>query len=183
MADTLNLSSTRVLLAHGNKSTSSLYESILRGFGAQTIHTAQNAPELAANLSAGHIDLAIIDNTVGKAEVSEVISDVRRDRTGTARDTPILLSYCHSSYRNILGFRDSGANMIMSSPFTVDGIYDRISWIAYKPRPFVVSEEYCGPCRRVKSSIAAASQGRRHDDPGQLQSSNASEDLDEFSIV
>lgn len=183
MTDPLNLANIRVLLAHGNQTTAKLYESMLRGFGVRTIHCVSNIGALSANFSAGHIDLAIIDNSIGKDDVAEIIAKVRREQTGTAREVPIVLSYGHSSYSDVLKYRDSGANMIMSSPFTADGVYDRLAWIARQPRPFVVATRYCGPCRRVDTSSSAAIQRRRHDDVGQSLLPEPGHASDELAIM
>lgn len=178
----LNLRNTRVLLAHGSKSTARMYDAMLRGFGVQTIQAARNPEDLSEQLSAGDIDLAIIDNSVGKSEIPHVVSSVRRGETGTSRDIPIILSYCHSSFSDVLRFRDSGANMIMSTPISVSSVYNRINWIARKPRPFVISDGYCGPCRRVSVDPAQAALGRRHDDAPKMARKHA-RSRDDFEIV
>jgi CheY-like chemotaxis protein len=165
MNDPLNLTQTRVLLAHRNNAAAKLFESMLRGFGIHNIHTARSAKDLAENFSAGHIDMAIIDNSVGRKEIPGILSHVRRGRTSTSRDIPIVLSYCHSSYGDVLKFRDSGANMIMSAPISVNSVYNRLDWIARKPRPFVVADKYCGPCRRVTGKTESTGLARRHSDP------------------
>ncbi len=84
MNDPLNLTQTRVLLAHRNNAAAKLFESMLRGFGIHNIHTARSAKDLAENFSAGHIDMAIIDNSVGRKEISASC----RMSAGAARRPP-----------------------------------------------------------------------------------------------
>lgn len=183
MTHPLNLTEARVLIAHRNISAAQLYESMLRGFGVQKIEMVTTPGQLAGRFKSGGINLAIIDNSIGKDEVTTTIMNVRRDNTETERDIPILLSYGHSSYGDVLKFRDCGANMIMSAPFSVDGVYDRIAWMAEKPRPFVIAEKYCGPCRRVARNPAAAGQNRRHDDAAAGPESDSAAEPDELAIV
>lgn len=164
MTDSCNFNNVRVLLAHGNQTIANLHESLLRGFGVREITVARNAGSLRATLHAGPVDLILIDNSIGANLIPVIIREIRSGKTAIEQDTAILLSYCHSNFRNVLEFRDSGTNMVMSLPFTVKGIYERLVWIATKPREFIVSETYRGPCRRVSPATGPNNLGRRKSD-------------------
>ncbi|WP_417513474.1 hypothetical protein [Minwuia sp.] len=159
-----NFSEARILIGHQSTITSKLYDSILRGFGIRHIELVGDVKAARQALAGGWIDLAILDNSLGADDTRRIVAEIRRSETATAREIPILLTYGHSRYRDVLASRDSGANMVMTTPLTATAIYDRLAWLALKPRPFVESEPYCGPCRRINVDRMGAAKARRATD-------------------
>jgi len=51
--------------------------------------------------------------------------------------------------------------MVLTLPLSPGGLYDRLSWVANHPRPFVDQEKYVGPCRRFKNAGPPGGMERR----------------------
>ena len=47
--------------------------------------------------------------------------------------------------------RDAGVNELVARPMSLKALSSRMEYIFDKPRPFVRSASYFGPCRRRKS--------------------------------
>jgi DNA-binding response OmpR family regulator len=62
--------------------------------------------------------------------------------------TPIILMTGHTEKWRIIAARDSGVNELLAKPITAKTLYDRILAIIEKPRPFVRTHRFFGPCRR-----------------------------------
>ncbi|MFX8414296.1 hypothetical protein ABTL42_19440, partial [Acinetobacter baumannii] len=64
------------------------------------------------------------------------------------RSIPILLLAGHTRQADIIRMRDCGASLILAKPVAPKALYDRLTWMARDPRPFVESAIYAGPDRR-----------------------------------
>lgn len=77
---------------------------------------------------------------------------------------PIIMVTGHTERRRIEAARDAGVTEILAKPITAAGLFQRIEEIVLRPRPFVRSPEYCGPCRRRQSKADYAGPWRRKTD-------------------
>lgn len=160
----VNFSTARVLLAHGNVTTANLYDSILRSFGARHIEIARDIAETEHRLATARVDLAVLDLSIGGHEVHRVVAAIRQKTVDEERNIPVLITGGHTRESDILGFRDTGANLVMTLPFSIEGLYDRLAWLALTPRMFVTADKYQGPCRRHVRDPLGAMAGRRATD-------------------
>jgi DNA-binding response OmpR family regulator len=53
-------------------------------------------------------------------------------------------------FNRVIKARDSGISEYLVKPFSADSLSVRIMRVIEKPRPFVVSDAYKGPDRRVR---------------------------------
>jgi len=65
-------------------------------------------------------------------------------------EIPVLLTCSHTRQKETMEARDCGANMLLAKPYNVSALYDRLAWMAHRPRPFVKCDVYRGPDRRFK---------------------------------
>ena len=66
--------------------------------------------------------------------------------------------------RPLKNARDAGANIVVAKPMSPSGLYDRLGWIVFNPRPFVDCATYFGPDRRFKIEGYPGGVGRRKGD-------------------
>jgi CheY-like chemotaxis protein len=75
-----------------------------------------------------------------------------------------MLMTAEASERTVKTARDAGANIVVAKPLSPTNLYDRLSWIAFNPRPFIDTETYFGPDRRFKIEGYPGGVGRRKGD-------------------
>ncbi|MDE3015298.1 MAG: response regulator [Pseudomonadota bacterium] len=60
--------------------------------------------------------------------------------------------------------RDAGVNEIILKPLTIENLCERISMVIDRPRCFVTSASYKGPCRRrERAALKGQAERRKHD--------------------
>ena len=73
---------------------------------------------------------------------------MRRSQIEQIRVMPIIMITGHTERRRIEAARDCGINEILAKPVTPASLFQRLEEIIVRPRPFIRSESYFGPCRR-----------------------------------
>lgn len=144
----LKLDGIKFLLADAHEGSQKLVSGILRSFGATAIHIATSIAEADALARRARVDMMIVDQMLDDA--ANFVQRIRRSEDHPCRHVPIIITCGHSRFRDIVAARDSGANMVLAKPVSPRALFDRLWWLANKPKPFVTSDGYCGPCRRFK---------------------------------
>ena len=65
---------------------------------------------------------------------------------------PIIMVTGHTERRRIEAARDAGVTELLAKPITAAGLFQRIEEIVHRPRPFVRTANYFGPCRRRRAN-------------------------------
>jgi len=128
--------------------------SILQGFGAVFIHHASSLQATQDRLLFGGIDILICDYFLGNGQGADFVRELRRTVNHPARHIPVLITCGHLTAQDVGRCRDSGANLVMTKPVSVQALYERLVSIAHRPRPFVDHAVYAGPCRRFHEAGA-----------------------------
>lgn len=150
----INLSQVNFLIADENEGGRRVMQSILQGFGAVYIHHAGSVEATRDRLMFGGIDVLICDYFLGSGQGLDFVRDLRRSTHHPARYIPILITCGHLTARDVGRCRDSGANLVLTKPVSVQALYERLAAIAHRPRPFVDHAVYAGPCRRFREAGA-----------------------------
>lgn len=150
----INLSQVNFLIADENEGGRRVMQSILQGFGAIYIHHAGSLEAARDRLMFGGIDVLICDYFLGNGQGPDFVRDLRRGAHHPARYIPVLITCGHLTARDVGRCRDSGANLVLTKPVSVQALYERLAAIAHRPRPFVDHEVYAGPCRRFREAGA-----------------------------
>lgn len=146
----INLNNLTVLIADENDGGRRILNELLHAMGARDIH-AVDTLELAQQFIVSEpIDIFICDMHLGDDKGAELVRSLRAIEGHRNGKIPILLTCSHIREQELQASRDCGANMLLAKPFSVSALYDRLAWIAHKPRPFLWSEGYKGPDRRFK---------------------------------
>ena len=90
---------------------------------------------------------------------------LRRDAPPELIFTPVIMLTGHAPRSMVEKSRDSGANFILTRPFTPEILLQRIFWVARDERQMVKAANYVGPDRRFKNlGPPLGIKGRRKDD-------------------
>lgn len=146
----VNLNNLTVLIADENDGARRILNELLHAMGARDIH-AMNTFALAEQfVKSEPIDIFVCDMHLGDDKGAELVKTLRSIEGHRNGKIPILLTCSHIRQQELRASRDCGANMLLAKPYSVSALYDRLAWIAHKPRPFIWADGYKGPDRRFK---------------------------------
>lgn len=113
-------------------------------------------------------DLIFVDWDAGRMSGLEFTREIRRNTTGLPRETPIILLAGVIDHEQLMSARQSGINEFLLKPVSAQGVLSRIEEVILRPRKFIDSRNYVGPCRRRKDDPNYAGPWRRlTDEPPQ----------------
>jgi CheY-like chemotaxis protein len=169
--DSVNLSEIGFLVADPSDLYRELFRRLLFGFGARTVHEAADGQTAARLLVDRDVDFLIVAADLpgpGREKQPgsgiEFVRAIRLDAKHFRRSIPMVITMGTARRISVHQARDSGANFVLSKPVAPVVLYDRINWIARKPRPFWESPTYYGPDRRVRDEDHDGVPKRRHAD-------------------
>lgn len=160
----LNLRDLVILVADPNSYIRRVIHGMLRGFGANKVMEVDQSSALFQALSSQKIDILLCDTRLSPHGGLTLTRTIRRNADNENRTLPILLMSSDTSETMIKNARDAGANMVVAKPMSPNGLYDRLGWIAFNPRPFIDTATYFGPDRRFKIEGYPGGVGRRKGD-------------------
>jgi two-component system, chemotaxis family, chemotaxis protein CheY len=160
----VNLRDLVILIADQNSYVRRIINGMLRGFGANKVMEVEQSMGLFHALSGQKIDILLCDTRLPPHGGLILTRTIRRNAENENRTLPIMLMASDTSEASIKQARDAGANMVVAKPMSPSSLYDRLSWIAFNPRPFIDTATYFGPDRRFKIEGYPGGVGRRKGD-------------------
>ena len=138
-----------VLIVENSHAMFDLTQSVLSTFGAGKVLSAFGFQRGFDCFCEENPDLVIIDWLEEPLTGLELTKKIRTDARSPNPYVPIILMSGHSSLKRILTARDAGITSFVAKPYTARALYSRIEHLIEQPRPFVRSENFTGPDRRV----------------------------------
>ncbi|QYO75769.1 response regulator [Devosia salina] len=169
--DSVNLSEIGFLVAEPSDLYRELFRRLLYGFGAKTVHEAANAQTAVRLLNDRDVDFLICavdlpgpgkERRMGSG--IDFVRSIRLDAKHPRRAIPMIITMGTARRISVGQARDCGANFVLSKPVAPVVLYDRINWIARRPRPFWDSPTYFGPDRRFREEDHEGVPKRRQGD-------------------
>lgn len=145
----LKLDSLSVHVVEDNPFMRSILKGILATLGVGTVvesESAEDALELLAGSSTP--DILLIDWMMPGMDGIELVQKIRNDPDSKVPFVPVIMLTAFSEYENVVQARDVGVNEFLAKPVSVKGLVSRLDAVINKPRLFVRTEQYFGPCRR-----------------------------------
>ncbi|MFP1133184.1 response regulator [Asticcacaulis sp. W401b] len=143
-----SLKNVNFLLVDDNHHMVVIIKTILRGFGAQKVIEARDAPEAFDTLKTNPIDIIICDYQMPVLDGIEFVQMVRNSTDSPNRHIPIIMLTAHSERTRVISARDAGATEFCTKPVTATELYKKVREIINSPRPFIKAPGYFGPDRR-----------------------------------
>ncbi|MBU6319339.1 MAG: response regulator [Alphaproteobacteria bacterium] len=150
------LKKLRVLIIDPNVFMRNVIADSLRRLHVSHISSYANAAQAGSSGRMFKPDLVIVDWDAGRISGLEFTREVRREVTGLPRDIPIILLAAEIDHEQLMASRQAGINEFLLKPISAQGILTRVEEVILRPRRFIDSRSYIGPCRR------------RRDEPGYL---------------
>jgi CheY-like chemotaxis protein len=130
-------------------------------------------------------DVIFVDWDAGRMSGLEFTREVRRGATGLARETPIILLASQIDHEQLMAARQAGIHEFLLKPVSAQGVLTRVEEVVLRPRRFIVSRNYVGPCRRRRDDPTYTGPWRRlTDDPsGRVQNAVSAENLVRLRVI
>lgn len=158
------LQSLNVLLVDDNQHMRAITAAVLASAGIRHVREAADGAAAFETLRAFPIDLAIVDFNMFPLDGVGFTRLVRTSPDSANIYLPIIMMTGHSEKSRVTDARDAGVNEFVVKPITAKALLDRIQAVIFKPRPFVKTENYFGPCRRRRDVEGFAGPFRRSTD-------------------
>lgn len=142
------LKQLRVLIVDPNAYMRGVIADALRRVQIVNIASAASALEAFTVSRTFKPDLVLVDWDAGKMSGLEFTREVRRNTSGMPRETAIILLAGSIDHDQLMAARQAGINEFLLKPISAQTVFGRIEEVLLKPRRFIVSRNYVGPCRR-----------------------------------
>jgi DNA-binding response OmpR family regulator len=140
---------TSILLAEFNSQFRSAVRSILLYQHFSKITEVTDSKSFIDANRASSFDVILLDSSIPNLDAIAVTRFIRSGKLGVNRAAVIILLSHRSDLTFVYESREAGVTEIIAKPFSSAALMARISNALEKPRPFISSEGYNGPCRRT----------------------------------
>ncbi|MDZ4380744.1 MAG: response regulator [Parvibaculum sp.] len=152
-----------VLIVEDTAYMANMLRSILSGLGVKKIVGARTCEDALGSLLINSIDIAIVDELEPPLDGLSVVRSVRTAEQGKLNELPVIYMTTRREQGAIVEARDAGVNEILSKPFSVQQLTDRIDAVLTRPRSLVRSADFTGPDRRRRRDGDAPAMRRESD--------------------
>lgn len=168
-----DLKRMKVLVVDPNSYMRGVVADSLRRLTVTNVTAAASAVEAYTVGRTFKPDIIFVDWDAGRMSGLEFTREVRRNTTGMSRETPIILLAGVIDHDQLMAARQAGINEFLLKPVSAAGVLSRIEEVVLRPRKFIDSRNYVGPCRRRKEDTSYAGPWRRlTDEPPQKATSD-----------
>jgi CheY-like chemotaxis protein len=176
------LKKLRILVVDPNVFMRGLEADSLRRLQVSHIAAAASAVEAFAVGRTFKPDLIIVDWDAGRMTGLEFTREIRRNTTGLPREVPIILLAAVIDHDQLMAARQAGINEFLLKPVSAQGVLSRIEEVVLRPRKFIDSRNYVGPCRRRKQDPDFAGPWRRLTDEPPTKSAGETSKENAFKL-
>jgi two-component system, chemotaxis family, chemotaxis protein CheY len=158
------LSNLHVLVVDDNPHMRGIVVAILRGAGFTRVKEACDGAHALEEMRAGIPDIIVCDLNMNPIDGLEFTRMLRTAPDSPNPFVPIIMMTGHTERSKVTAARDAGANELVAKPISAKTLLERIVSVIDRPRPFVRSPHYTGPCRRRASDNDYSGPKRRRSD-------------------
>lgn len=151
-SDFYNLSRLSALIVDDDTNMRAILRMTLEACGFKEIEVANCAPKAFEIIKSVQPDLVITDWEMAGGGGIELVRLVRTNPDSPDHFLPIVLLTGYTHSESVQMARDAGATDFLAKPISAKRVVDRIIHLIEKPRPFVKSEDFFGPCRRRREN-------------------------------
>jgi CheY-like chemotaxis protein len=146
-----DLGGLNVLLVDDNIHMRRIIRSILNAFGVKDITEAEDTSSGLKEALNTNLDLIICSWLMDVIEGPEFVKLIRCGENSVNPYIPIIMMSTFTERYRVIQARDAGVNEFLAKPVSPASLYQRIGSIIEKPRPFVRTATFFGPCRRRRT--------------------------------
>ena len=138
----------RVLVADGDVEIARVLRSALHTMGFEQVQVIRSGKEAFDAIQNEAVDFLITEWNTQHMDGVKLVEQIRKDPSSKRPTLPIIMLTGRAEQSDVTAARDAGVNEYVVKPFSPKSIYNRLERLIEKPRPFVLSQDFVGPCRR-----------------------------------
>jgi two-component system, chemotaxis family, chemotaxis protein CheY len=138
----------RVLLVEDNPHMRKLLKALLEAVGVRDIVVAQDGGVAWMLMKKEPIDFALIDWEMYPVDGLELVRKIRTEPDSPNQFLPIIMVTAHTERARVMKARDLGVTEFLAKPVSAQTLSQRIEELIERPRPYIRTREFFGPCRR-----------------------------------
>jgi two-component system, chemotaxis family, chemotaxis protein CheY len=142
------LSNLHVLVVDDNPHMRGIVVAILRGAGFTRVKEAADGAHALEEMRTGVPDIIVCDLNMDPIDGLEFTRMLRTAPDSPSPFVPVIMMTGHTERSKVTAARDAGANELVAKPISAKTLLERIVSVIDRPKPFVRSPHYTGPCRR-----------------------------------
>lgn len=162
VADT-GLEAVSVLVIDDHVNMRRIVSGILQALGVEYIYEASDGADGFEAMRSHRPDIVIVDWEMPGIDGVEFTQLVRTASDSPNPYVPIIFLTSYSDKYHVVEARDAGATEFLAKPVSAKAMFTRLMAIINKPRSFVRSPTYFGPCRRRRVDNEYNGPERRHE--------------------
>lgn len=161
--ESFNPLSVRVLVLDPSEHDRALAMDQVRSVGFRRLVGAGNIEEAWGHVRANEPQV-ILAEWAGDGDGLDLLRRVRTNEDSPNRAAAYFLLTWRGNLAHVESARLAGASGFLRKPIAALTLYKWVRSVLVSPRPFVVSANYVGPCRRRREDFPFAGAGRRATD-------------------
>lgn len=142
----------KVLVCDDSRHIRALIRMFLQGFGVTQLIEAADADQAFDLCVEEDPELIITDWNMPPTDGMELVERIRRGGEAPDPFVPIIMLTGYTELYRVKQARDSGVSAFLAKPVSAQALYKRLCAVVDDKRPFVRSNRYFGPDRRVRKS-------------------------------
>ncbi len=143
-----NYRRTRILIADENAFNRNIVTEILRGAGLDNLLCAKDGAEMMQMTIEFAPQIVIANSRLPGVSGLEFTRKIRAGYAGAKRNMSIIVATSTATTKFLEAARASGVDEMLVRPFTAAALLARVEAVLLRPRRFIDSVSYVGPCRR-----------------------------------
>lgn len=162
----LNLGLLDVLVVDDNPQIRELLVTILDALHVKHIREAADGDAGFKEVCAAPPDIVLTDWVMEPVDGVELVRRIRQSDKSPNPFLPVVMITSSCSSTEVIEARDAGISEFLVKPITPKALYERIVSLVERPRPFIRTKTFFGPCRRQDRQAGYGGPERRRDGAG-----------------
>jgi CheY-like chemotaxis protein len=150
----LDLSAISLFVINDNEFVRSYMERLFAIMRVGRVVTCADPLLAKEAIKTANPDIVVIDLDLAGLDGLELVRTIRRGEAGIPKNVAILVASAFVDRDYVMKARNSGTNWTLVKPLSFRRLYEGLARVIMDERPFVETEAYTGPDRRLLVGIA-----------------------------
>ncbi len=150
----LDLSNISLCVINDNEFLRTYMERLFGIMRVGRVVTCADAETARAKMADARPDIVMIDLDLAGQDGLDLVGSIRKGEAGIRKDVAILVASAFVDRDYVLRARNSGINWTLVKPLSFRRLYEGLARVILDERPFVETEGYTGPDRRLLVGIS-----------------------------
>jgi CheY-like chemotaxis protein len=161
----LDFSALSLFIVNDNEFVRTYMERLFSIMRVGRVVTCADPASAREEIASAAPDIVVLDLDLAAMDGLELLRDIRKGGAGIPTDAAILVASAYVDRDYVLQARESGANWTLVKPLSFRRLYEGLVRVIMDDRPFVDSDSYSGPDRRLLVGIGGYEGTERRKDP------------------